>query len=197
MNRFLSSLNPKYMYTSRSYFTLNLVTNIIACLCIIMLSSCNKDPYQDGTPELPPITMEGKNTFGCKINEEIWIPFVKNPSQWNQAISINLDETSGKKVFRFTMKKRHDNINENLSFQIVNPRDGSNKQDNIIAGIYNFLGSTSNCPLFEMVDSTRFVLINKIDYDSRIISGTFTFNKFINECGDSTKITDGRFDLKF
>ena len=41
-----------------------------------MLSSLIK-PYQDGTPELLPITMEGKNTFGCKINEEIWIPFAK------------------------------------------------------------------------------------------------------------------------
>ena len=26
---------------------------------------------------LPPITQEGKNTFGCKVDGEVWVPYYK------------------------------------------------------------------------------------------------------------------------
>jgi hypothetical protein len=37
---------------------------------------CKKDKNTPSTV-LPPITQEGKNTFGCKVNGEVWVPFYK------------------------------------------------------------------------------------------------------------------------
>ncbi|MEZ4909490.1 MAG: hypothetical protein R2774_01380 [Saprospiraceae bacterium] len=84
------SKNPKYMYTSPSFFSQNLITNIIACLCIILISSCNKDPYQDGTPELPPITMEGKNTLGFLLDGKVWVPYQENPGIFTPTLVNNI-----------------------------------------------------------------------------------------------------------
>ena len=37
-------------------------------LSTVLLSSCERGP------ELTPLTQEGKNTFSCKVNGEVWIP---------------------------------------------------------------------------------------------------------------------------
>src|SRR5687768_7246469 len=47
---------------------------IIALFCCSL--KCRKD--KDKPPAtLPPMTQEGKNTFGCKVNGEIWVPYTK------------------------------------------------------------------------------------------------------------------------
>ncbi|WP_293297800.1 hypothetical protein [Pedobacter sp. UBA4863] len=35
---------------------------------------CRKDGKLSGKEELPPITQDGRNTFGFLLNGEIWIP---------------------------------------------------------------------------------------------------------------------------
>ena len=50
----------------------NILTILVSVAIILSLaSSCKKEKMPDA---LPPITTEGKGTFGCKINGEIWIP---------------------------------------------------------------------------------------------------------------------------
>ena len=49
---------------------------------LLALPSCKKDKEISGgggqTPQqLPPITTEGKNTFGCLVNGQVWLPEVK------------------------------------------------------------------------------------------------------------------------
>lgn len=68
-------------------------TILICTLFLILLNSIffysckDPDPYNEpDKPELPPITMEGKGTFGFKVNGEIWLPFVETPSLFNKAI---------------------------------------------------------------------------------------------------------------
>jgi hypothetical protein len=61
--------------------TLFLLTASFIC-CSLLFHSCTKtpdEPEPDPTPTpctncLPPITTEGKNTFGCKVNGKIWLP---------------------------------------------------------------------------------------------------------------------------
>ena len=36
-------------------------------LCALFYSACNEDE-----DELPPVTMEGKNTFGCLVNGKVF-----------------------------------------------------------------------------------------------------------------------------
>jgi len=35
--------------------------------------TCENPPVPDPEPELPPITHEGKNTFGCLVNGKVWV----------------------------------------------------------------------------------------------------------------------------
>src|ERR1700730_7257280 len=46
---------------------------ILVCLLILVCGAKCKKSMPSLT--LPPITQEGKNTFGCKINGQIWIPY--------------------------------------------------------------------------------------------------------------------------
>ncbi|HEY2722945.1 MAG TPA: hypothetical protein VGI82_14530, partial [Chitinophagaceae bacterium] len=48
-------------------------------LVIVIVSfslQCRKDKVGN-TIELPPITQEGRNTFGCKVNGKVWVPHYK------------------------------------------------------------------------------------------------------------------------
>src|SRR4051794_766368 len=40
------------------------------CYCLV-IAGCKKNKDDDG---LPPLTFEGKNTIGCKIDGKVWIP---------------------------------------------------------------------------------------------------------------------------
>ena len=45
---------------------------------IIGLMGCKKevaDPGSSNPNVLPPLTHEGKNTFGCKVNGEVWVAY--------------------------------------------------------------------------------------------------------------------------
>ena len=197
MNRFLSSLNPKYMYTSRSFFTLNLIINLIACLCIITLSSCDKDPYQDGTPELPPITMEGKNTLGFLLDGKVWVPYQESSGPFNPTIDFGIDGT----VFIGGARLIRDNdINQKISISI-DLKDGEKRYPiNIESNIFYFINNKNigwKCNEYLNNSNESFLNITKLDWTDKIIAGTFEFPMMVSGCQDTVSITEGRFDLKF
>lgn len=59
-----------------------------------VLSSCNKDPYQNGIPELPPITMEGKNTLGFLLDGKVWVPYQENPGIFTPTLEVTMDNNN-------------------------------------------------------------------------------------------------------
>jgi len=198
MNRFLSSINPKYMYASRSHFRSNLVTNLIACLCIILLSSCNKDPYQDSTPELPHITVEGKNTLGFLLDGKVWVPYQDNPGIFTPKLEAHLDNMHLRITAR--LKKSKDQPFQTFGITIYP----------IALGIHQILPPPAPGSVFsdqnkegwgcnEFICKPEDTEINIINFDenNRIVSGTFFFKNAVNICGDTVQITDGRFDVKF
>ncbi len=63
---------------------------LITC-CILLLASCEKDPYRHGEPDLPPITMEGKNTLGFLLNGKVWVPYQKIPGIFTPTLEAYLD----------------------------------------------------------------------------------------------------------
>jgi len=198
MNRFLLSLNPKYMYASRSYFTLNLITNLIACLCIIMLSSCNKDPYQDGTPELPPITMEGKNTLGFLLNGKVWVPYQENPGIFTPTLEAILDVST----FTLTARQKRVESNINQSFGTALFFSGIGTYQIPPPPYVGYVFTDENkvglgCNYYKCFPENTDIKIIFYDSNLRIISGTFNFKDASNECGDTIQITDGRFDVKY
>jgi hypothetical protein len=41
----------------------------------LLLGACELFPEAEPENVLPPITQEGANTFGCKVNGEVWLPY--------------------------------------------------------------------------------------------------------------------------
>jgi len=183
------------MYASRSFFSLNLVTNLIACLCIIMLSSCHKDPYQDGTPELPPITMEGKNTLGFLLDGKVWVPYQENPGVFTPTLEFNMDGN----VLRGGARLKNNDIDQKFSITIQVIKEEIIQIDSNYVGVF-FINNKNTgfvCNEYRNTTNTSYINISKLDWDDRIIAGTFEFPTMVSGCQDTITITDGRFDLKF
>ena len=67
------------------------LTFFLMVLQLANMLSCSKDDETTPTDQLPPITMEGKGTFACLINGEVWKWKGRNP--WNGF--PNLDTSYG------------------------------------------------------------------------------------------------------
>ena len=176
---------------------------------LLFASGCRKD-----IPDtLPPITQIGANTFGCKINGQVWVPYF--PCS---------EDPSGCSELAFTVTQLYppDTLNP-LSFGL---EGGNVENGHTYLGIsclgdsdYNITGKTGtisqtgnhwdSLSVTYICDSGFYfssgyrtgyhtpgdnVTITKFDPVKRIISGTFSCTLY---GGNSPiVITDGRFDFK-
>ncbi len=145
--------------------------------------------------ELPPITTEGKNTFGCKVNGKVFRNFGGNFNV--QDLDVDYHIPSG--LFALTAAQIDD---EKGIFNFVNCLATFLEE-----GTYNFnegrcfYESHSYCtdefdPL--NLDPTQPAILNilRLDNQEFIIAGTFEFTLTHPDCpGDTIRITEGRFDV--
>ncbi|MBK3518149.1 DUF6252 family protein [Carboxylicivirga marina] len=159
---------------------------------VLMGSGCEKD---DKTPELPPITQSGENTFGCLVNGEVWLP------------KKGMITTPPYRVVNNQYKDGRWIIIANNSFQTINLTICN---DSVLNGTSTFnMESLENCSSARFNDSTNNtdeyfftngdnyngkVTISRFDLDELIISGTFYFDA-ISDKGNAVQIKEGRFDL--
>lgn len=165
---------------------------ITLMILLAILFSCKKE---DPLPtELPPITTEGKNTFGCLINGEIYVPDIRRMS-FNVAITMDFPQNPDYffRVNTFRLVDEDDNIQDAAVEFII---------DSVSAvGAYSFSHTTVKYEnIYYYSDSTYNGSVNIIKYDlnNGIISGTFSFSAIVVDNSNSQiiQITDGRFDLK-
>lgn len=171
---------------------------LILILMIVFLMSCEKEKMPLPT-ELPPITEEGKNTFGCLIENEIYVPEIRRtvwsiPGPQSDPIEFIFPKYP---VYFFTVStirlvdKDDDQMDAEVEFWVdscVNKPGRYRFSLSVICekGGYNSYRIDNNS-----------LIITKIDTINKIISGQFsavltdfsTYTKTIN-------ITNGRFDLK-
>ena len=154
---------------------------------------------------LPPITQTGVGSFGCKINGQVWIPYVPcNSCSKCVEFAYNIQPayTVSKLPLRFVMQAgRHDDpYTGNF---IISPAflrsltDGS-----FIYGIGNIADSldiefdnNSNRFSLKLRDPSNIFMITKLDAANNIVSGTFSFTLY-GSFNDTLLVTDGRFDVK-
>jgi len=87
----------------------------IYLLSLAFVVACCKE--KTPTPGLPPLTNEGKNTFGCLVNGEIWI--AKTDFSVGGAVSLigSYDESVGDFVLHATKKITDEDIFEDISIK--------------------------------------------------------------------------------
>jgi hypothetical protein len=176
-------------------------------LIIVIVSfslQCRKDKVSN-TIELPPITQEGKNTFGCRVNGKVWIPSFKCQLFGNQcaelAYSVHPQFNGTDTVLYFSLSAGND-AGSHAYFEIEPVESGS-----FIKGVGNYSDSVS-IHFFGSGDFWKYNAtfsrmlypvfnITTIDAEKKVVAGTFSFTLFTQDLKDSVIITDGRFDLQF
>ena len=164
----------------------------VAISLFLTAMSCEK--YPDG---LPPETAEGKNTFGCLVNNEIFtdsnaIIQWGIPNLWATYIrNTNSIEISA--------RRRKNEKTEYVWFTITNPIEMlPAKIDS--AGYSKGCYPDCPCPSF-IGKNTGSVILTRFDTVNKIVSGRFSFDGICSDInrspiGDSAvHITEGRFDI--
>lgn len=165
--------------------------------CILLLTSCEKDPYKNGEPSLPPITMEGKNTLGFLLDGKVWVPYQENPGLFTPTMEFYMDRTVLGGEARL-IRGKETNQQINFTLDVKNGEDIYYFKKGYIG--FEFLNNKKtgwSCNIYKNHTDESNVKITKLDWTTRIISGTFEFPMMVSDCQDTVSITNGRFDLKF
>jgi hypothetical protein len=170
--------------------------HFIYLLSITLLSSLSSclTPDNPEPATLPPLTTEGKNTFGCLIDGRVFVPDKEQLGKLRLSIffeqnSLQLQAKGGKE----SVLVECDNVTtEGTYFIPPPPFDG---------GMYKSASASSDC-WHKVLQNQSKITINYYDKTARIISGTFEYlnmkPKFtFCDTTDIVNITEGRFDVKF
>jgi len=168
------------------------ITKIFSLLILLDLSACTGCEDKVWTT-LPPETQTGANTFGCMIDNELFVGDNNASIFAPPAFSVGYD-TDSDKIYMDVRGLMNGNPAGNISIIINHPtHDGMQAIGNI--GYYPST-NVSLCREY-LPSSGSEVFITKFDTINKIVSGRFQFTGY---CVDSTNvkhITQGRFDLKF
>lgn len=168
---------------------------------LLSFEGCKKD-----VDELPPASQDGTNTFGAKLNGQLWVPqgFGVAPTasilearfaDGGSSVVINarnFGSSPTETEFEIYLK----NISGTGSFLLNQTTDNYPGQ----SASYGYYIERRFTPKDEWITGTSYggsVQVTKFDVANKIISGTFEF-KAANTANASQfiTVTDGRFDVK-
>jgi hypothetical protein len=177
--------------------------------CVLLSSGCKKQKPVNPIDQLPAATQEGKNTFGCLVNGKVFLPkgsslgpilssyyqYIYSPSPQGYVFQVAARDNSHEDD-RFSVVLLVDSIK--LVSPTIIPLKKSIKGNG--GGAYYssiFNGTAFLTKDFFTTNQTNGELtITKFDTNTQIVSGTFWFDA-VNSNGDTIKVTEGRFDMKY
>ena len=163
------------------------------------INSCSLAGDTEPT-ELPPITQEGKNTFGCKVNGKVWIPNGFSNGFGNPTPPVSI-------YFRKRCDDRGNCTTYNTwIFELLAKKGTGENTGSLYVSAYSmYLDGTADDlgATFKYNDVNYGVDINlpntfnitRLDTTAKIIAGTFYFTG-TDAKGNKITVTDGRFDAK-
>ncbi len=164
-------------------------------------SKCKKDKPNNPIDHLPPATQEGKNTLGFLLNGQPWTPQGNNGTA---NLSVDVDFRFNQGIFGIAAYRIiNSNNREYFGIGISDSLNFISSNNSLVMG-KNSLSksrfSPNSCDM-SFYDTTVFrngeLIITKLDQTNRIIAGKFNAILFQKGCGDTIKITNGRFDMKY
>ncbi|MDR1951689.1 MAG: hypothetical protein LBP96_05620 [Bacteroidales bacterium] len=185
-----------------------LLLGIVASLCLG--TQCEKEP-----PVMPPETQTGENTFGCYVDNLLYVVTPArtfgSPAPPSMPLSVSYSRNSG--LLRFTTQAVGFGSSElgygaSMDLLLNNPKEG---EYNLLTGAY-FSATRSDKDWRFMADTNcGQVFITKFDTVNRIVSGTFEFTvrkalgfgygtnpgvTIDEESSTKVRATSGRFDIQ-
>ncbi|MFT5157997.1 MAG: hypothetical protein ACI83I_002561, partial [Bacteroidia bacterium] len=167
---------------------------ITAVLCAFLFGAC-VSKTETPEPSLPQFTRDGKNTLGCYVNGEMFIADYYHTG-WGTGYSIEatLSTENELRIYATDLEMDKGHIDLSVVFK-----------DTI--GLYR-LFYNSGTPSTKFIDNSfvggRSYRVDKGNpgeltitrITDEFVSGTFKFTGVSQE-GDTVRITDGRFDVRF
>ncbi|UKJ06177.1 DUF6252 family protein [Solitalea lacus] len=169
----------------------------------LISSSCQKDKEKEkvGIDLLPPESHEGKNTFGCLVNGESYLP----KGTGGPILTCTYQYIDGFQLhgYYFNLGCGSEKNGKNLGIGI-----GTNNLEIQEGGIYQLKTNVSeesayaSYGIFTIGNNQIFnplngeLKITKFDYKKQIVSGTFWFDA-ANDQGERVEVREGRFDMIF
>ena len=172
---------------------------------VFCFAKCEKekpiDSNNNNIPGLPPATQTGANTLGFLLNGVPWTPAGNNGTA-----NLSMDFDPGINNGIFGIAAYHATLMDISSFAF-GIRDSLNHA--VVPQMYSIEKISLGGLIFRdkflcerdsddsLIHTKGSILINRLDRTNGIISGTFECTLFNPSCGDTIKITKGRFDMKF
>ncbi|MFA0961458.1 hypothetical protein AB9P05_06605 [Roseivirga sp. BDSF3-8] len=168
------------------------LTSIFFIVALLILPGCFLFGGNDDNPapapippieQLPPITTEGKGTFGCLVNGEAFVSYYPNAladySAWESLI-IKSDFRSLDASISIRIEPYN---REEIRF--ISP-DGAMQ--------FGMGNAEEACDYREVDNIEGWVEVSDFNPFDEYVSGTFEYTA-VNEMCDTVRVTDGRFDL--
>jgi len=173
---------------------MKLMTTFLFATTLALSISCDQAVVDNG-PELPPITMEGNNTFGCLLNGKVWLPITNLDGGGLLAELQTAIDTLG--ITISADNARDDNgftlaVYDSPIIKIGEPYDLTNPDFFVQFFWYD---EATTCYFDEITSGV--VTFTRFDTTTGIVAGTFEFGARSLNCNDRVVVTDGRFDLPF
>ncbi|TGE20089.1 hypothetical protein [Hymenobacter elongatus] len=144
--------------------------------------------------KLPEATQEGKQTFGCLVDDKVWTPYT------DHLLDDKMEATYSTTSFRLSAEQEDDNFQTRFDFDLTQPV--------IQPGTYA-VGSGFKATYGDMKEaytaSSGSITITKVGQGSStinnsttyftIVAGTFTFTA-TSLNGKTIRVKDGRFDAR-
>ena len=150
---------------------------VILLIFTVMIHSC-----EETEPTLPPETQTGAHTFGCYVNEELFVP------QWGTAglgASVLEAWLTTWSIFPDTVLTiSASNKNGDFILDVLYPVENQKKMFQRVC-----YRSKKYDVFYEAVETGE-ILLTRLDTVNMIVSGTFAFTI------PSVHVTQGRFDIK-
>ena len=186
---------------------------LVPLMAVAWLCACRQEPLPQDPPlvpidytVLPPATQEGKNTFGCLVNGEVWIPRVPifAVTIYDKAISFDESKGLGYGYGTFTLADNliDDWMSLSFGFTFFEPSVFHTTPDDSDSSLFSVLFRRGNSGYYEPDYSVPLASntwkVTKVDTVKNFISGTFEFT-LIHKTNpnDTIKFTEGRFDLLY
>ena len=166
--------------------------NLLFILLLALVSSCsNNDDTTSPNPidQLPPATQTGENTFGFLVNG-------KPVSITNSSEMVAIYQGG---ILQLGAHHQEVGIDESIIIWLdENLEIGTYFLNQNVSNIAFYKNLISGCNDFETYSpNSGRIQIDFIDQIQFIISGTFEFEAYSEDCQENISITHGRFDMRY
>ena len=174
--------------------------NLLFLLLFLLLSECKKNELD----ALPPLTQEGKNTFGCLINGKAYVPEGGGGFSQIKAVDGGYQGIRWKDIKHCIWVRTYNKDGSGMDLWIRNVEQKGDYELNFDTGVsptvilpYNYgYYFTSSIDYITTSQYSGKVHVTKADTITGIIAGTFEFICYSPAIKEKISVTNGRFDIQ-